>query len=148
MNVTIQNQGDYTEKGQVSIYAGGIPTPIATQSFTGLALGASTKKTFTWNTRTYSAGTYVTSGTVTISSGVDADSADNTGTGPSVTVNNIFGDINEDGWVDELDIERMNFGWGASYGDYNWLPAADLNDDNIINVYDLRLLGKAWLPPP
>lgn len=68
----------------------------------------------------------------------------------SVTVLSIIrvGDINLDGWVDDKELALLNLAYGSKPGDGNWNSDVDLNADSLIDVYDMRLLGKAWYPPP
>jgi len=68
----------------------------------------------------------------------------------SVTVLSIIrvGDINLDGWVDGEDLELLSLAYGSKLGDPKYNPDADLNADSLIDVYDVRLLGKGWYPPP
>jgi len=68
----------------------------------------------------------------------------------SVTVLSVIrvGDINLDGWVDGDDLALLNLAYGSKPGDGNWNSAADLNGSGLIDIYDLRLLGKGWYPPP
>ncbi len=53
----------------------------------------------------------------------------------------IPGDINGDGLVDLLDVVEAAIRFGATPADTDkWNPDADLNQDNIINVFDLILI--------
>ena len=55
----------------------------------------------------------------------------------------IAGDLNLDGMVDMNDITE----WTAAYGSTpvcpNWNPRADLNGNNLVDIYDAALLAKA-----
>ena len=61
----------------------------------------------------------------------------------------VLGDINRDGVVDDADMEVVEMAYGATPGDPNWNPEADIwgpNDepDGYINIYDLAMLGKSY----
>jgi parallel beta-helix repeat protein len=52
------------------------------------------------------------------------------------------GDVNRDGTIDQLDLEMLNVAYGSTPTSTNWHSNADANNDKIINVQDLRILGK------
>jgi outer membrane protein assembly factor BamB len=74
INVTVANQGSYTETFTVTVYAN--TTAIATQTVT-LTIGASTTIAFTWNTTGFAYGNYAISANVAL-----APSETNNWTGP------------------------------------------------------------------
>ena len=53
----------------------------------------------------------------------------------------IPGDVNQDGVVNELDIELISAAFKSVPGAPNWNFAADLNGDGIVDIYDLVLAG-------
>jgi len=61
----------------------------------------------------------------------------------------VLGDINRDGVVDDADMEVATMAYGATPGDPNWNPEADIwgsdgEPDGYINIYDLAMLGKSY----
>jgi len=61
----------------------------------------------------------------------------------------VLGDINRDGVVDDADMEVVTMAYGATPGDPNWNPEADIwgpddEPDGYINIYDLAILGKSY----
>jgi parallel beta-helix repeat protein len=52
------------------------------------------------------------------------------------------GDVNRDGIVNQLDLEMLNIAYSSTPTSTNWSSNADLNNDKIIDVQDLRILGK------
>jgi hypothetical protein len=150
VGVTVKNEGDYIETFYLLTYANtsaGV-TLIENRTITGLGLGATQVVPITWSTRDFGAGNYTVSATAVTRGVIDADSADNTKYGNLVEVNPLFGDITQDGWVDESDLVAIDFAWGTQHGDDLFNLYADLNTDSIIDVRDLRLLGEAWEPSP
>jgi hypothetical protein len=51
----------------------------------------------------------------------------------------LAGDIDDDGSIDQFDAMTIGFSYGTSEP-----PAADLNNDGIINIFDLELLAKNY----
>ncbi len=58
----------------------------------------------------------------------------------------LFGDVNDDGMVNVVDLTLVSMSYGAFEGEPDYNPDADLNDDGIIDMKDLfvvaRNLGK------
>jgi len=83
INVTVKNEGSFTETGNVTLYYN--ITEIGTQSFTDLAsCGTTTNVSFSWNTAGLAQGSYTLNATVTIP--VDDDPHDNSKTEPITLV--------------------------------------------------------------
>ncbi len=53
------------------------------------------------------------------------------------SVRAITGDVNEDGFVDILDIAAAAGVFGTQTGDPTYNAAADINSDGLIDVFDL-----------
>jgi hypothetical protein len=53
-----------------------------------------------------------------------------------------FGDLDGDYDVDGVDFRHFLTSFGAATGDANYLPAADYNNDGVINADDLGLFAK------
>lgn len=83
VNVTVQNQGDYPETFNVSIYAN--TTLIETRTVTNLAANATSELTFNWNTIGVKEGNY-TLRAVAETVPHELDTADNTFTNGIVTI--------------------------------------------------------------
>jgi len=80
IDVTITNEGDFTETFDVTVYAN--TAEIGTQSVTNLGVGTQTTLNFIWNTAGVSPGTYTINATATIA--LDDDPSDNFKTTPIV----------------------------------------------------------------
>ena len=92
--------------------------------------------TYSWNTASYSNGSY----TLIVKA---YDSAGNVGVSPSVlvTVNNTatkVGDLNTDGKVDILDLSILLTRWGSTD------TTADLNKSGKVDILDLSILLSKW----
>ncbi len=51
------------------------------------------------------------------------------------------GDLNMDGKVDQIDLDIVAAAYGAAAGDHNWNPVADLNNNDLIELYDLTTVA-------
>jgi len=60
------------------------------------------------------------------------------------SLNPIPGDVNGDHVVDCADLGMMGSSWGASEGDPNYIPEADIDDDLTVTSTDLGILGVHW----
>lgn len=54
----------------------------------------------------------------------------------------IGGDVNRDGKVDASDLAPVAGALNTREGDLNFNPDADLNQDGIIDIFDLVLVGR------
>ena len=136
ISVTAENQGDYTETFNVTVYAN--TTAIETQKIT-LTSGNSTTITFTWNTTAFPYGNY------TISAVADTVldetyTTDNTYADGTVTVA-MAGDLNTDGKASILDISMVATAFGSKIGDPRYNPNADINNDGVINILDISIVA-------
>lgn len=50
-------------------------------------------------------------------------------------------DLNDDGEVDILDIAAAANSFGSSPGHPRWNPMADVNEDNVVDLFDLVLIA-------
>jgi hypothetical protein len=55
-----------------------------------------------------------------------------------------LGDINCDGYVDIIDLYIMVVAYLRTPQDDKWNPYADLNNDYIINIFDVMLFAKDY----
>jgi parallel beta-helix repeat protein len=139
INVTVTNQGDFTETINVTVYAN--TTIIETKEVT-LTSGNSTTVTFTWNTTGFAKGNYTIWAYVwPVPS--ETDTTDNTHTNGVVTVATV-GDIVPDGTVDIYDLVTVAKAYGSTPSDPNWNPNADINNDDIIDIFDLVTVAKHY----
>jgi len=135
INVTIANEGAYTETFSVTSYANA--TKIGTRLII-LGSGGSLRTTFTWNTTGFAKGNYTIWAYAWPVPG-ETDTSDNT---RSTTVYiSIPGDINGDKTVNYLDGILLGAAFSSTPKDSNWNPNADINSDNNINYLDGIILG-------
>jgi len=71
---------------------------------------------------------------------IDADNQDNY---PLMSLF-IEGDCNHDGIVDIKDATFIGFAWNTTKGMPGYIPHADLNMDNAINMEDAEIIRKNW----
>jgi hypothetical protein len=144
INVTLTNQGDFTESFNVALYANA--TLIKTLLVNSLAQGTSTVLTFTWNTTGFALGNY----TISACASVVPDEvyvADNTLIDGWIFVG-IVGDVNGDKKVDLTDVLAVALAYGSLRGTdgqywhqppcYNCphSPNLDIDDDGKIDLAD------------
>jgi len=150
ITATVQNQGDYTETFNVTVYAN--TTIIGSENVT-LPAGNSTTMAFTWNTSGFAYGNYTVSAYAWPVQG-ETDTDDNTFTDDTITISHL-GDITGDGKCDIQDLARVSAAFGSlrindpddpRYGQY-WHPVtcptcphtpnADITNDAKIDIQDL-----------
>lgn len=150
INITIENEGAYTETSNVTAYANTMS--IATLTNITMESGSSTVITFTWNTTGFAKGNYTISANATQVPG-EADIADNAYTDGTVRVG-MLGDIAPVyGLVDIVDVVYVAIHFGAERmpnGTY-WHtppcercphdPIADINNDGIIDIVDIVIIA-------
>jgi hypothetical protein len=145
INVTVENQGDFTETFNVTLYAN--TTVMETKQIT-LTCGASTTVTFTWNTTGFAKGNYTIWAYAWPVQG-EIDTADNTFTYDGIVYVGIPGDIDANGKVDILDGIILSTHFGHSNGN-NHTPQTpewwdclntDINNDNKTNILDAIILS-------
>ena len=143
VNVTVTNQGTFTETFNVTAYASDLlhSYAIGKTSIT-LAAGETKVLTYTWSTIGFTKGTYTISAQADPVIG-ELDTADNSYTGGTVKIV-IQGDINGDGIVDIFDIARIAIVFGVQVIGVpppNWDPNADINGDYIIDIFDIVIVA-------
>jgi len=138
IDVTVANQGGYTETFNVTAYANytatGNTTCIVTFMNVTLAIGTSTNLTFDWNTTGFAKGNYTLSAYAEPVQG-ETQTADNVLTDGIVKVT-IVGDVNGDGKVNLIDVFSVALAYGSYPGDPKWNPNYDINNDGKINLTD------------
>ena len=53
-----------------------------------------------------------------------------------------MGDVNRDGYIDDVDVELLKAAYGSKPGASNWNPEADLNGDGIIDYRDIGICAR------
>jgi len=143
INVTVENQGDYGEDFDLTIYAN--TTAIYTENITLPSVYIRfTTTTFSWNTAGFLKGNYNLTAVATVVPN-ETDFDDNTLTCGIVKVT-IQGDVDGNFYVDISDATQIGLYW------LQLSPPApantDINGDGIIDISDATLVGFNWLKDP
>jgi len=156
INVTVANQGNYTETFNLSAYANdtatGNTTCIVTFMNVTLAIGTSTNLTFDWNTTSFAKGNYTISAYAEPVQG-EINTANNNFTGGWVVVS-MVGDLTgsstnpwdfvPDGKVDGKDITIVALCYGSAPGrppPYTWNANCDVNGDGKLDGKDIAIVA-------
>jgi len=142
INVTVKNEGDFTESFTLTVNATNSTTSIVvgTQAVNNLLVGETRILTFIWDTTSAAYGDHTISAYATPIPQGESNTANNLFTDGVVRVV-IPGDINGDGIVDVFDAVLLSGAAGADPTWPNWNPNADINDDEIIDVFDAVILS-------
>jgi hypothetical protein len=132
VNVTVANQGNFTETFNVTAYANS--TSIASQNVT-LASGNSTVVAFIWNTTGFTKSNYTMSAVADTVPG-EINTTNNNMTDGMVLVT-LVGDVNGDRKVRVDDILAVATAFGSNWGEPKYSPNLDINDDRKIRVDDV-----------
>jgi len=143
INVTVENQGNYTETFALIIYAN--TTIIHTVSNTTLAVGNLTILTFKWRPLLIAKGNYTISAEVTLAVG-ERDTEDNMLTGGWVLVT-FPGDVNGDFRCEGKDNAAVAKAYDTRPGDLKWNPNADINNDYRVEGKDNAVIAKYYDTP-
>ena len=136
INVTVANQGDFTETFNATIYIN--TTSIETKQIT-LTNGASTTITYKWNTTGFAKGNY-TLWAYAWPVQDEIDTTDNTFIDGLVIIA-MPGDINADTYVNAKDAVALGKVFGSQIGQPNYDPNIDINNGTYINAKDAIILG-------
>jgi outer membrane protein assembly factor BamB len=139
ITVTVQNQGNFTETFNVTVYAN--TTSAASQNVT-LSSGNSTHITLTWNTTGFVYGNYIMSAYAWPVPG-ETNTANNNGTDGSTLVT-IPGDLNGDFTVGLADLVILAQAYGSRPGDSKWNVNADMDGNGIVGLTDLVILATHY----
>jgi hypothetical protein len=137
--VTVQNQGNFTETFNVTVYAN--TTSVASQNVT-LSSGNSTAITFTWNTSGFVKGNYTIKAVAAPVPG-ETDTVDNNCTDGLVVVA-MVGDVNADGKVEGKDLGAIAWSFGSYPGappPMSWDPNCDIDNDGKVDGKDLGVVS-------
>jgi PKD repeat protein len=137
ISITAQNQGDYVETFNITVYAN--QTIITEFVNVTLASGNSAANTFAWDTTGFAKGKYTIWAYAWPVPG-ETDTTDNNSMDGRITVT-IPGDIDGDGTVDVFDAVLLAGAAGANPTSPNWNPNADINGDNIVDIFDAVILA-------
>jgi predicted GH43/DUF377 family glycosyl hydrolase len=132
INATFENQGDYTETFNATIFAN--MTPIETHTVL-LSGGDSVNVTFSWNTSAFVKGDYIISAYATEALG-ETDTTDNTLIDGAVYVG-IPGDVDGNRIVNMLDLYKVALVFGATRDNPIYVANCDIEDNGMINMLDL-----------
>ncbi|MGF3572880.1 MAG: hypothetical protein ACQXXG_05595 [Candidatus Bathyarchaeia archaeon] len=133
INVTLANQGDFTETFNVTVYAN--MTEIKTQEIT-ITNGETKTITFTWNTTGFAKGNYTLWAYAWPVQG-ETNFGDNTLVDGRILVT-IPGDVVAPYFeVDIFDVTAINICYDQKIGDPLYQPDYDINSDGIIDIYDV-----------
>jgi parallel beta-helix repeat protein len=132
INITVANEGDFTETFNVTLYAN--TTASQTKTIT-LSSGNSTAITFTWNTTDFALGNYTISAYSEPVSG-ETYTADNTFIYGTTTVT-IPGDVDGDFNVTILDVVKITCIYALKQGDPGFNPSSDIDNDGNITILDV-----------
>jgi hypothetical protein len=151
INVTIDNNGDFNETVDVTVYYNITSGGIAVTQNVIMLVGQSKMIAFTWDTAGVQPHWYYNY-TLTAVASIPADftPADNTLADGNVTVRMMF-DVNGDGKIDGRDITMAAKAFG-SYGPSflypgsppspKWNPNVDFNRDNKVDGRDLTMIAR------
>jgi len=139
INVTVENQGDYTETFNVTVSIN------QTRTLT-LPPGSQVTIVFAWNTIGVLYGNYTVSAYATTVPG-ESEVVDNTLVDGWVFMT-IPGDMDGDRDVDIYDIVSMCGVYGTSQSDPDYDPCCDMDNDGDIDIYDIVIAadnyGENW----
>jgi hypothetical protein len=140
VNVTVFNEGNFTETLNVTLYANS--TVVGTQTVSGLAAGAQTMLMYSWSVTGWTHGNYTISAYAAPVLG-EINVADNNCT-DGVIKAVIPADINGDGTVDICDAILLAGAYNTVPGSPKWKPNADLKADDVIDIYDAIMLANHY----
>ena len=138
INVTVTNEGEFTETFTVTLYAN--TTTLGNLTVSNLASGSSVTLTFTWNTTGWSKGNYTISAYAWPVLG-ETDTADNTFTDGTIWVRWPY-DVTGDGYCGIDDIVNVAEHFGTMPGDPNWNMIYDINGDNYVGIDDIVMVAE------
>jgi outer membrane protein assembly factor BamB len=136
VNVSMYNQGGFTENFSLTLYAD--TSVIETLTDVSLASGESALVTFAWDTTDFSKGSYTVNASASPVQ-YELDIFDNNCTDGSVIVT-FPGDVDGDFDVDIYDVVEMCSCYGCEEGDPEYEVNCDIDCDGDIDIYDIVLM--------
>lgn len=161
LNVTIQNQGDFTEIPTIVLYCNNSVIGTRTLVYPDPPLSSRDRGesvqtiSFIWNTTGLQQGTYEMSANASViqAGGTnhpslaytqnETDTEDNSAISP-ITITVLSTDINDDGAVNILDITIVAKAFGSKKGEPMWNELADLDKNEIVNILDISMVAKDY----
>ncbi len=141
INVTIANQGNFTETVTVDLYYNITAGQKVGTEIASLDPDELTTLTFSWNTTDVEAcHNYVMTAVASIA--VESDLTDNLLESPASVKVRILGDVDGNSAVTMNDLYLTALSFGTVSGDPDWDADLDLNQDNVISVMDLFIVTK------
>ncbi len=150
INVTLTNQGNFTENPVVNVYfnSTGGPQLIGTQTV-GLDPGETKILTFVWDTTGVEhCHNYTITANATIP--IESDNSDNVLQSPTLVRVRLLGDISGDDYVGIDDINTMTQYFGAMEGQPRWNPDADFStpSDGYVGIDDIFFIAQRFGTEP
>ena len=143
VNVTIVNQGNFTEAVTVDLYYNITAGDKIGTMVIGLVPDEIATLTFTWDTTGVPAGyNYALTAVATIA--VESDTTDNTLEGATKVKVRIMGDADDNNVVTMADIYAVALSFGTTLEDPEWDPNLDLNQNGVVNLLDLFIVAKNY----
>jgi hypothetical protein len=144
INVTVTNEGNFTETFNLTLYAEITPPAsiIKTVTVSNLLNGETRNVTITWNTTGFAKGNYTLWAYAWPVLG-ETDLEDNTFIDGFVMVV-MVGDLNNDGIVDYRDINKVARLYGKTPQDPAWDPNCDIIEDSIIDYRDINIVCRNY----
>lgn len=133
INVTVANEGTFTESFNCTIYANG--TAIANVTVISLAGLTEAEYTVTWITTGWTYGNYTLSANATTVGG-ETEISDNSLTESWIIVT-LPGDVEGDGDVDIFDIVKIAGSYGSKEGQPKYDPNCDVDKDKDVDIFDV-----------
>jgi hypothetical protein len=145
INVTVKNNGFFTETFNLTLYAVTMPpsTAIDTVTVSNLLSGETRTVTFTWWTRLsvfWPKGNYTIWAYATPVLG-ETNWADNTFTDGHIFLS-FAGDVDGSKRVEMADMWLIQTHYGGKPGNSKWVPNYDVDDNDIIEMADMWLTQK------
>lgn len=135
INVTIANQGNYTDTFTLNVYAN--ETLIATVTDITLESGCSITKTVTWDTTNFAYGNHTISA-FAIPISTEINTANNMAVDGTVLLSCI-GDVNGDQMTNIIDILMIIGRLWTTPSSPRWNPNMDINNDLKVNINDILI---------
>jgi hypothetical protein len=143
INVTVTNQGSYSETTNVALWAQNVSTyKIGATVPVSLLAGESKEVTFTFDSTGLPIAKFLIFANATSVVG-ETDTADNTYSDGFINVA-FQGDIDLTGHVFLYDLTIVGTAWDSYPGDTNWDANADIDGDCWVFLYDLTIVGTYW----
>ena len=147
INVTIKNEGTFSETFNVSVYYNGIPIELPNgETYMTVSLEARSliTLTFEWNTTNIAKGNYTISSEISVVTN-ETDTDDNYLVDGFVIVAMVGDLTGADGWpdgkVDIRDIAMVASKFGVIYPDSEYNPNCDIIYDKKINIRDVVVVA-------